>query len=94
MVDLLASWDVRTHRRPHVDNDNPYSEAEFTTLKYCPASPERFAAWHGGDDRVGRVEVVRDNEVGKQRVRSGAGRASAGRDLTRCRTPQWRICRQ
>ena len=32
----------RSHSRPHVSNDNPYSEAQFKTLKYCPAFPERF----------------------------------------------------
>jgi hypothetical protein len=30
--------------RPHVSNDNPYSEAHFKTLKYCPACPERFGS--------------------------------------------------
>jgi putative transposase len=33
---------ARSHSRPHVSNDNPYSEAAFKTLKYCPAFPERF----------------------------------------------------
>jgi len=33
---------VRAHSRPHVSNDNPYSEAAFKTLKYCPAFPDRF----------------------------------------------------
>ena len=34
----------RTHSRPHVSNDNPYSEAAFKTLKYCPAFPDRFGS--------------------------------------------------
>jgi putative transposase len=34
----------RSHSRPHVSNDNPYSEAGFKTLKYCPAFPERFGS--------------------------------------------------
>ena len=34
----------RSHSRPHVSNDNPYSEAQFKTLKYCPAFPERFGS--------------------------------------------------
>ena len=34
----------RTHGRPHVSNDNAYSEAAFKTLKYCPAFPERFGS--------------------------------------------------
>jgi putative transposase len=43
VVELLAFLGIgRTHSRPHVSNDNPYSEAQFKTLKYCPAFPERF----------------------------------------------------
>lgn len=41
LVDLGV---VRSHSRPHVSNDNPYSEAAFKTLKYCPAFPERFGS--------------------------------------------------
>ena len=42
---LLANLKIgRTHSRPHVSNDNPYSEAGFKTLKYCPAFPERFGS--------------------------------------------------
>jgi putative transposase len=33
-----------SHSRPHVSNDNPYSEAQFKTLKYCPVFPGRFAS--------------------------------------------------
>jgi len=40
---LLADLGVtKTHSRPHVSNDNPYSEAHFRTLKYRPAYPQRF----------------------------------------------------
>ena len=35
---------VRSHSRPHISNDNPYSEAAFKTLKYCPAFPDRFGS--------------------------------------------------
>jgi hypothetical protein len=39
---LLADLGVvRSHSRPKVSNDNPYSEAAFKTLKYCPAFPAR-----------------------------------------------------
>lgn len=42
---LLADLGVtKTHSRPHVSNDNPYSEAQFKTLKYCPQFPERFGS--------------------------------------------------
>ena len=40
---LLAGLGVTQSRsRPHVSNDNPYSEAQFKTLKYRPAFPARF----------------------------------------------------
>jgi len=40
---LLADLGVtKTHSRPHVSNDNPYSEAQFKTLKYRPDYPTRF----------------------------------------------------
>ena len=40
---LLADLGVtKTHSRPHVSDDNPYSEAQFKTMKYRPGFPERF----------------------------------------------------
>ena len=33
---------AKSHSRPHTSNDNPYSEAQFKTLKYRPNFPERF----------------------------------------------------
>ena len=42
---LLAELGVtKTHSRPHVSNDNPYSEAQFKTLKYRPDFPARFGS--------------------------------------------------
>ena len=42
---LLADLGVtKTHARPHVSNDNPFSEAQFKTLKYRPAFPMRFGS--------------------------------------------------
>lgn len=62
---LLADLGVtKSHSRPHVSNDNPYSEAQFKTLKYRPDFPDRFAsleqarafcrtffAWYNGEHR-------------------------------------------
>jgi putative transposase len=40
---LLADLGVtRTHSRPYTSTDNPYSEAQFKTLKYRPGFPQRF----------------------------------------------------
>jgi putative transposase len=42
---LLADLGVtQSHSRPHVSNDNPYSEAQFKTLKYRPGFPARFGS--------------------------------------------------
>lgn len=40
---LLADLGVtKTHSRPYTSDDNPYSESQFKTLKYCPQFPDRF----------------------------------------------------
>jgi putative transposase len=40
---LLADLGVlKTHSRPYTSTDNPYSEAQFKTLKYRPDFPDRF----------------------------------------------------
>jgi putative transposase len=39
LVDLNVS---KSHSRPHVSDDNPFSEAQFKTLKYRPDFPQRF----------------------------------------------------
>ena len=42
---LLVDLDItRTHNRPHVSDDNPYSESQFKTLKYRPDFPQRFGS--------------------------------------------------
>lgn len=41
LVDLGVT---RSHSRPSTSNDNPYSEAQFKTLKYCPTFPARFGS--------------------------------------------------
>lgn len=40
---LMADLGInKTHSRPHVSDDNPFSEAHFKTLKYRPELPDRF----------------------------------------------------
>ena len=42
---LMADLGVtKTHSRPHVSDDNPYSESQFKTLKYRPEFPDRFGS--------------------------------------------------
>jgi putative transposase len=42
---LMADLGVtKTHSRPYVSDDNPYSESQFRTMKYRPQFPDRFGA--------------------------------------------------
>jgi putative transposase len=45
VTQLLADLGVlQSHSRPHQSNDNPYSEAQFKTMKYFPTFPRRFSS--------------------------------------------------
>ncbi len=67
---------VPSFSRPHVSDDNPYSEALFRTLKHTPAYPRLpfvdagaaqrwvacFAAWYNGEHRHSAIRYVTPNE--------------------------------
>jgi putative transposase len=67
---------VPSFSRPHVSDDNPYSEALFRTLKHTPAYPRQpfeslagaqrwmtnFAAWYNGEHRHSAIRYVTPNE--------------------------------
>lgn len=42
MLELLAETVEASFSRPHVSNDNPFSEALFKTIKFIPDMPEHF----------------------------------------------------
>jgi transposase InsO family protein len=45
VASLLVDLDInKSHSRPYTSDDNPYSEAQFKTLKYPPDFPERFGS--------------------------------------------------
>lgn len=49
VAQLLATLGVvKSHSRPQVSNDNPFSESQFKTLKYRPGFPERFDSQEQG----------------------------------------------
>jgi len=46
---LLADLSItKTHSRPHVSDDNPFSESHFKTMKYRPEFPDRFGSHEDG----------------------------------------------
>ena len=48
---LLCDLDVTpSFSRPRVSNDNPFSEAEFRTMKYGPDYPDRFSSYEHARD--------------------------------------------
>lgn len=69
---LLADLGIaKSHGRPHTSNDNPYSEAQFKTLKYRPGFPARFGsledarsfcrrffAWHNEEHRHSGIGLM------------------------------------
>jgi putative transposase len=49
VAQLLATLGItKSHSRPHVSDDNPFSESQFKTLKYRPEFPDRFASIEDG----------------------------------------------
>jgi putative transposase len=84
LVDLGVA---QSHSRPQVSNDNPYSEAQFKTLKYCPQFPERFGSlqdarkfcreffeWYNNDHRHSGIGMLTPAVV-----HSGLGQAVLAR---------------
>jgi putative transposase len=80
---LLADLGVtQSHSRPHVSNDNPYSEAQFKTLKYRPGFPARFGSleaarahcqdffpWYNNEHRHGGLGLHTASDVHHGRAR-------------------------
>ncbi len=77
VAQLLAEMDVtRSLSRPHVSNDNPFSESQFKTLKYRPTFPRRFGAledarafcrvffpWYNTDHRHSGIAFMTPDDV-------------------------------
>jgi len=73
LIDLGVA---KTHSRPHVSNDNPFSESAFKTLKYRPGYPERFGSiedsrlfcrqffgWYNTEHRHSGISMVTPENV-------------------------------
>ncbi len=66
VAEMLADLGVtKTHSRPHVSNDNPYSKSNYKTLTYRPAFPARFGSLEDArahcDDFVARSNHEHDH---------------------------------
>lgn len=74
---LLVDLDItKSHSRPHVSDDNPYSESQFKTMKYRPDFPARFGsiadarahcqtffAWYNTEHRHSGIGYMTPNSV-------------------------------
>ena len=55
VAQLMATLGItKSHSRPHVSDDNPFSESQFKTLKYQPAFPQRFGSFEHARDFCGQ----------------------------------------
>ena len=82
VAQLLADLGVtKTHIRPHVSNDNPFSESQFKTMKYRPEFPERFGCiqdarafgceffpWYNGEHRHSGLALYTPADVHYGRI--------------------------
>ncbi len=67
---LMAELGVtKTHSRPYVSNDNPYSESQFKTMKHRPDFPEKFGSFQDAQVSVGIFSLVQPG-ASSQWVRS------------------------
>ncbi len=74
---MLADLGVtKSHSRPHVSNDNPFSESQFKTMKYRPDFPDRFGSiehgrahcgdffdWYNREHRHGGLGLLTPHDV-------------------------------
>ena len=77
VASLLVDLDItKSHSRPYTSDDNPFSEAQFKTLKYRPDFPERFGsiedarahcqtffAWYNDEHRHGGIAHMTPHSV-------------------------------
>ncbi len=60
---LMADLGVtKSHSRPHVSNDNPFSESQFKTMKYRPNFPDRFGCIEDGRGFCGHFFLWNNDE--------------------------------
>lgn len=99
---LLIDMDITpSFSRPRVSNDNPFSEAQFRTMKYGPEYPDRFAGyedahkfcrrffpWYNEDHRHSALAYFTPADVHYGRVSELLARRQAAMDQAYARTPE------
>lgn len=99
---LLADLGVtKTHSRPHVSNDNPYSESQFKTMKYRPDYPSRFGCqqdarawantffdWYNHEHHHTGLALLTPADVHFHRAQSVLQKRQAVLDAAYARTPE------
>ncbi len=82
VAQLLSDLGVtKTHSRPHVSNDNPFSESQFKTMKYRPQFPRRFGSiqdarsfcvnffqWYNEEHRHSGIALYTPSDVHYNRI--------------------------
>ena len=101
VAQLLADLGVtKTHSRPHVSNDNPFSESQFKTMKYRPEFPDRFGCvqdarvfgceffpWYNQEHRHSGLALYTPSDVHYGRVEQVHQRRQAALDAAYQRCP-------
>jgi len=99
---LLVDLDIApSFSRPRVSNDNPFSEAEFRTMKYCPMFPERFVdfeharefcrqffRWYNEEHRHSGIAYLTPADVHHGRAQKFLEQRQASMDAAFSRTPE------
>jgi len=102
VAQLLSDLGVtKTHSRPHVSNDNPFSESQFKTMKYRPEFPNRFGCiqdarafgcdffpWYNDEHRHSGVALYTPSDVHYGRVAEVQRRRQATLDAAYLRHPK------
>jgi len=101
VAQLLADLGVtKTHSRPQVSNDNPFSESQFKTMKYRPEFPDRFGGiqdarsfgcgffpWYNEEHHHSGVALYTPSDVHYGRVQEIHRRRQAALDAAYHRHP-------
>ena len=107
VAQLLADLGVtKTHSRPHVSNDNPFSESQFKTMKYRPEFPRRFGClqdarafacdffpWYNGEHRHSGLALYTPSDVHCGRVEQVRQSRQAALDAAYRRHPNRFRCK-